>query len=107
MIAESAVAALGDDALAVSSMTGDGLDDLPSGWVCSRSEAAAFQPERQPYVVLRPGRPRFTIERDEAGRWRVRGRDVDRWVLEADLDDEREVAQAAGAAAEERGRPPA
>ena len=34
------------------------------GSACSRSEAEAAQPERQPYVVLRPGRPRFTVTRD-------------------------------------------
>jgi len=90
---ESAVAVLGDDALAVSAMTGGGLDELLERLGLLAKQAEASQPERQPYVVLRPGRPRFTIERDEAGRWRVKGRDVDRWVLEADLDDEREVAQ--------------
>jgi GTP-binding protein len=39
-------------------------------------------------VVLRPGRPRFTIARERGG-WRVVGRNVERWVHETDLDDER------------------
>jgi Obg family GTPase CgtA-like protein len=37
--------------------------------------------------VLRPGRPRFTISREGRG-FRVTGREVERWVLEADLEDE-------------------
>jgi GTP-binding protein len=40
--------------------------------------------------VLRPGRPRFTVARED-GAWRVRGRSVERWVRETDLDDERQV----------------
>jgi GTPase len=42
--------------------------------------------------VLRPGRPRFTVAREDGG-WRVRGRSVERWVRETDLNDERQVAQ--------------
>jgi GTP-binding protein len=56
-------------------------------------EAAARRSDRRTHVVLRPGRPRFTIDRDAAGRWRVRGRDVERWVMEANLDDERSLAK--------------
>ena len=85
------VGTLGDDAIAVSSTTGDGLDVVADRLATLARDAAALQPERQPHVVLRPGRPRFTIDRDDAGRWRVQGRDVERWVMEADVDDERSL----------------
>jgi len=85
--------ALGGDAIAVSSTTGDGLDVVAERISALARDAAALLPERQPHVVLRPGRPRFTVEREAAGRWRVQGRDVERWVMEADLDDERSLAK--------------
>jgi GTP-binding protein len=54
-------------------------------------EGVAAEPSRSPFVVLRPARPRFTVSREGDG-WRVAGRGVERWVRDADLDDEREVA---------------
>ncbi|HEX6400137.1 MAG TPA: Obg family GTPase CgtA, partial [Actinomycetota bacterium] len=42
--------------------------------------------------VLRPGRPRFTVTREDGG-WRVAGRGVERLVAETDLDDDRQVAK--------------
>ena len=39
-----------------------------------------------------PGRPRFTVTREGRG-WRVKGRSVERWVLETDLDDEIQLAK--------------
>jgi GTP-binding protein len=83
---------LGPDALVVSAMTGEGLDELIERLGLLASSAEAAEPERQPYVVLRPGRPRFTVARDDAGRWHVAGRSVERWVLETDLEDEDETA---------------
>jgi GTP-binding protein len=84
-------AGLPDGALATSAMTGDGIDELLVRLGLLAREAEAAQPERQPYVVLRPGRPRFTVTREGPHRWRVAGRSVERWVLEADLDDERDL----------------
>ena len=58
----SAVAdSLGADALVVSAMTGEGLDELLErlGLLATRAEES--EPDRQSYVVLRPGRPRFTV----------------------------------------------
>jgi GTP-binding protein len=75
----------------VSAVTGEGLDLLTSQLEQLSRQGAAHQPPRAPYVVLRPGRPRFTIAR-ETGGWRVVGRNVERWVHETDLDDERAVA---------------
>ncbi|MGZ4132222.1 MAG: GTPase ObgE [Actinomycetota bacterium] len=84
--------ALAPGALAVSAMTGEGMETLLERLGLLATEAAAAEPERQPYVVLRPGRPRFTVTRDDDGTFHVRGRNVERWVTEADLDDERAVA---------------
>jgi GTP-binding protein len=82
---------LAPGALAVSAVTGAGIEALIGrlGILAAEGEAAA--PPREPFVVLRPGRPRFTVER-ERDRFRVRGQRVERWVLETDLDDERSVA---------------
>jgi GTP-binding protein len=79
-------------AIAVSAVTGDGLEDLAERLRRLAREAAAAQPPRAPYVVLRPGRPRFIVTREDGG-WRVAGRGVERWVVETDLDDERQVAR--------------
>jgi GTP-binding protein len=79
-------------ALPVSSVTGEGIDRLRAQLEQLTRLAVAEQPERQPYVVLRPGRPRFTVAREDGG-WRVRGRSVERWVRDTDLDDDREVAR--------------
>jgi GTPase len=78
--------------LPVSALTGEGLDALLERLDRLSQTAAASQPPRGPYVVLRPGRPRFTVEREGAG-WRVAGRNVERWVRETDLDDEDQVAR--------------
>jgi GTP-binding protein len=74
-------------ALPVSGLTGEGLDVLASQLERLSRRGAAEQPARTPYVVLRPGRPRFTVSR-EGGGWRVTGRNVERWVRDTDLDDE-------------------
>jgi GTP-binding protein len=73
--------------LVVSGMTGEGTEELASTLGLLAERAAAAAPERRPHVVLRPGRPRFTISREGRG-FRVTGREVERWVLEADLEDE-------------------
>jgi GTP-binding protein len=76
--------------VAVSAITGDGIDHLAERLERLSRQAAEAEPPRAPYVVLRPGRPRFTVSREDAG-WRVTGRNVERWVRETDLDDEHEV----------------
>jgi GTP-binding protein len=82
---------LDPDALAVSAVTGDGIAALSDRLGDLSRLAGAEQPERQPFVVLRPGRARFEVSQDDGGRWRVTGRAVERWVMEADLNDERDV----------------
>jgi GTP-binding protein len=81
---------LGTQALAVSAVTRLGLDELDARLAALAAEAEAAAEERTPYVVLRPGRPRFEVRR-EGGRFRVVGRGVERWVAETDLDDPRQV----------------
>jgi GTP-binding protein len=77
--------------LPVSALTGEGMDRLGSQLEELSRRGATQQPPRAPYVVLRPGRARFTVTR-EVGGWRVVGRNVERWVLETNIDDERELA---------------
>ncbi len=89
----AAAGALDPDALAVSAMTGEGVDTLLDRLGLLAREATEAQPARASYVVLRPGRARFTVERDPAGRFHLKGRSVERWVMETDLDDDRQVAR--------------
>ena len=88
-----AAARLPRDAMVVSAMTGEGIEDLASrlGFLAEEGEAAADE-DRSSHVVLRPGRPRFVVTRDDAGRWHVTGRSVERWLVEADLSDDRDIA---------------
>ena len=79
-------ALLGSGAIAVSAVTGEGLDRLRERLAALAREASAVAEERTAYVVLRPARPRFVVKR-EGERFRVIGRDVERWVSETDLDD--------------------
>ena len=79
-------AVLGSGAIAVSAITGEGLDRLRERLAALAREASAVAEERSAYVVLRPARPRFVVKR-EGERFRVIGRDVERWVSETDLED--------------------
>jgi GTP-binding protein len=79
-------------ALSVSAVTGEGMDLLAAQLEGLSRQAASEEPARTPFVVLRPGRPRFTVSREDGG-WRVSGRNVERWVRETDLDDERQLTR--------------
>jgi GTPase len=85
-------ALLGPGAMSVSAVTGEGLDRLRERLVGLVREVEAAEPDREPYVVLRPARPRFIVRR-EGEAFRVVGRGVERWVEETDLDDPRAVAR--------------
>jgi GTP-binding protein len=91
--AVEAASGLPRDTLVVSAMTGEGIDDLAKrlGFLAEEGEAAMVD-DRTSHVVLRPGRPRFIVTRDDAGRWHVTGRSVERWLVEADLSDDRDIA---------------
>ena len=88
LVADPARAADAIHGLPVSAVTGEGLELLATQLEQLSRKGAAELPPRASYVVLRPGRARFTISR-ESGGWRVVGRNVERWVHETDLDDER------------------
>jgi GTPase len=76
--------------LAVSGLTGEGVEALERRLRELVADAVAHEPERTPYVVIRPAREPFVIRR-EGDRFRVSGQRVERWVTEADLDDPRQV----------------
>ncbi len=82
---------LAPDALVTSGVTGEGIEALRDR-LAGLARAAAAGRERRPYVVLRPGRPRFVVRR-EGDRFRVIGRGVERWVAETDFDDPPGVVQ--------------
>ena len=82
-------ASLGQAALAVSAITGEGMDDLRGRLAGLVSEAEV--PERKPFVVLRPARPPFVVTRERDGVFRVAGRNVERWVGDTDMDDPQQV----------------
>jgi len=84
---------LGPEAVAVSGVTGEGVEELSRQLTRLVREAPASAEERKPYVVLRPARPRFVVKRETEGRFRVIGRNVERWVTETDLDDPRKVLE--------------
>ncbi|MFN2544057.1 MAG: GTPase ObgE [Actinomycetota bacterium] len=87
------IGALGEhgEAMAVSAVTGEGVEAVAARLhELARAATEAAEP-RKPYVVLRPGRERFVVRR-EGERFRVIGRDVERWVLDTDFDDARAVA---------------
>jgi GTP-binding protein len=90
LVDDAAAARLGHDALIASGVTGEGLDELRGRVAGVVAGAKSDEPEPQPYVVLRPARERFVVRR-EGERFRVVGRDVERWVAAADFDDPRSV----------------
>ena len=90
---DAVAATLGDDVVVVSAMSGLGIDAFLERVGVLATQALTSQPERKPTVILRPGRPRFTVTRRDDGAWEVRGPAVERWVAETDLDDERQVAR--------------
>jgi GTP-binding protein len=90
---EKRMAPLGPDASVVSAVTGQGIAELRLRLASFATDAIRSAAERESHVILRPGRPRFTVKRDAGGRFHVRGRTVERWVMETDLDDADEVAK--------------
>ncbi|MFM8944747.1 MAG: GTPase ObgE [Actinomycetota bacterium] len=75
----------------VSGVTGEGIEDLARGIEVAVTDAERAAEEREPVVVLRPGRPTFVVRREGAA-FRVIGRGVERWVTDTDFEDEADVA---------------
>lgn len=88
--APASAAAMDPAAVVVSGATGDGLGRLAARLEAAVSAAEAVVEDRRPVVVLRPGRPSFTIRR-EGTAFRVVGRGVERWVTDTDLEDAESV----------------
>jgi GTPase len=76
--------------LAVSAITGRGMDELALRVEEAVKVARTEEPPPTPYVVIRPGRDPFVVRR-EHDRYRVSGPRVERWVAEVDMDDPRQV----------------
>ncbi|MCA1726106.1 MAG: GTPase ObgE [Actinobacteria bacterium] len=85
-----AVHGLGPDVVPVSGTTGEGVEVLAERIAELAAKALAAAPERTSYVVHRPARLPFEVER-QGERFVVRGQRVERWVRETDLDDPRQV----------------
>jgi GTPase len=86
-----AAAVLGEDIVVASGVSGQGIAALHDRIAATVEQAKAEEPEREPYVVLRPARERFVVRR-EGERFRVAGRDVEKWVAGTDFDDADELA---------------
>jgi GTP-binding protein len=84
--ADVATASLDDpDALVISAVTRQGLDQLLGRLGTLVGEARAAEPEPEPFVTLRPAEEGFAVVRDDDGAWRVAGRSAERVVAMADL----------------------
>ncbi|HMF03201.1 MAG TPA: GTPase ObgE [Acidimicrobiia bacterium] len=80
------------DGLRVSAVTHEGLDELTGTLGAMVADARAAEPEREPFVVLRPVEEGFSVARDDDGAWRVTGKTAERVVAMADLTNEEAVA---------------
>jgi GTP-binding protein len=80
------------DGMRVSAVTHEGLDELVGTLGAMVAGARAREPEREPFVVLRPVEEGFSVTRDDDGAWRVTGKTAERVVAMADLTNEEAVA---------------
>jgi GTPase len=76
----------------VSAVTHEGLDEVVGSLGEMVADARAEEPEREPFVVLRPVEVGFSVVRDDDGAWRVTGKGAERVVAMADLTNEEAVA---------------
>ena len=80
------------DGPCLSAVTHEGLDEFVATLGAMVADARAAEPEREPFVVLRPVEEGFSVVRDEDGAWRVTGKSAERVVAMADLTNEEAVA---------------
>ena len=73
------------DGLRISAVTGDGLDEFLGRVADLVDDARHAEPKAEPFVVLRPEEQGFSVVREGANEWRVRGRPAERAVALADL----------------------
>jgi GTP-binding protein len=79
--------------LRISAVTGEGIAALRGRLATTVGEARAAQPPPEQFVVHRPGREGFRIEREGAG-WVVEGREATRAVALSDLTRSDALAEA-------------
>jgi GTP-binding protein len=85
LINKADLGVVGDvDAIALSAMTGDGVNDALHAIADLVDQAEREAPTRRGYVLYRPLGPMFEITRD-GNVWRVEGRSAERAVGFADL----------------------
>lgn len=92
-VVEEAVGLL--DAMAVSAVTGEGLENALHRIADLVDEAERAAPERKGFILHRPLGPRFNLKR-EGSAWRVEGRAAERAIRFADLTMEEAADMAAG-----------
>jgi GTPase len=81
----------------ISAVTGAGVDELVGRMTTAVQRARDAEPAPTAFVVHRPVREGFTVERDaETGGWRVVGRQAERAVALSDLTDPEALAYAQG-----------
>src|SRR5438067_9395829 len=80
------------DGPCLSAVTHEGLDEFVATLGAMVADARAAEPEREPFVVLRPVEEGFSVVRDDDGAWRVTGKSAERVVAMADLTNEEAVA---------------
>ncbi len=83
--ADVAEPGLSFDGLRISAVTRTGLDEFLGALATLVDEARTAEPEADTYVVIRPEEQGFSVVREGAHEWRVRGRPAERAVALADL----------------------
>jgi GTP-binding protein len=73
------------DGLSISAVTRTGLDDFVSQVAVLVDEARAAEADPEPMVILRPAEQGFSVTREGAHSWRVKGRPAERAVALADI----------------------
>jgi GTPase len=76
----------------ISAVTHEGLDEFVATLGAMVADSRAGEPEREPFVVLRPVEEGFSVVRDDDGAWRVTGKGAERVVAMADLTNDEAVA---------------
>jgi GTP-binding protein len=80
------------DGLTISGVTRDGIDEFLGAVATLVEQARAAEGEVEPFVVLRPEEKGFSVVREGAHTWRVKGRPAERAVALADLTNPEAMA---------------
>jgi GTP-binding protein len=80
------------DGLTISGVTRGGIDEFLGALATLVEQARAAEGEVEPFVVLRPEEKGFSVVREGAHMWRVKGRPAERAVALADLTNPEAMA---------------